>query len=465
MHINCYSTWGEALHLQCNQLTREGAKTFGAVMKEKRVLQLVDLRDNKQETSTTRHSVVAAAKSIPCHISPKEACRTSQHIIDPNLRRPKIDNYRKSFLAKPKYVSKKQITSRVSQGNKTTSESVDTKPVCSSPGVLVEINKLSLRPKSAPDRLPRSLVSTPRSIGHTNPTKSLTVRRALDSEHEFTSQRMSSNQRDSRCKQGRDLTKQMKESSTPRPKSAPHRVRTPLCPTRKTPRGKVHVKNPGFGGSVPGSVPGSARNKSHKFLSDDIAPWEQLVNRDDDVTAADARQHPCSTSPSVVNTESERKSDTSAQEEQTRRKPGRKLKKRKSRSQTLQFPNSGKATYRKVTSLVPHLGNKNMQTGPEKQKRKPKIKPNVVKRRELLFQNGIEANAAEEQEKTLPGEAVEARTTPPLVSKEQKEPLHAPVVAEEEDSQWNSFMSEMTKTLLNLNARLPHLPEVVQTEV
>lgn len=436
---------GEALHLQCNQLTREGAKIFGAVMKERRVLKLVDLRNNKQEVPTKTQSadaVVAAAKIIPCLISPKEDCRTSQQI-----QRSTIDKYRKSFLAKPKYVSMKQITGSVSQKSKTLSESIDLRPICSSPGVLVEINKLPLRPKSAPERQPRPLVGTPRISRHTNPMKSFTGRRALDSEHEFTCQKMSNNQRDLRCKQGHDL-----RESTSRPKSAPGRVRTPLCPTRKTPRVKAHVKNPGFGGSVPSS----ARSKSHKPLSDEIAPWEQLVSRDEDETAADAGQHPCSSSPSIINTESERKSDTSAQEERTRRQPGRKLKKRKGRNQTFQFPNSGKATYRTVTSLVvpPLLGNKNMQTCPEKPKRKPKIKPNVVKRRELLFQTGIEATA----------EAVEVPSTP-LVSSEQKEPLPAPVVKEEEDSQWNSFMSEMTETLLNLNARLPHLPEVVQTEV
>jgi len=268
---------------------------------------------------------------------------------------------------------------------------------------------------------------------------------------------MSNNQRDSRFKQGHDLTRNKSESSISRPKPVPDGVRTPLCTTRKTPREKLRYKNSGSGGSVPGS----ARSKSHKSMSDEIAPWEQLVSRDEDVTAANARQHPRSPSPSSIQTESERKCE--AQEEQRSRKPGRKLKKRKKRNPTVQFPSSGKATYRTVTSLVPLLGPQSMQTSTEKQKRKPKIKPNVVKRRELLFQSGIEATTAEAHEKSLTGEAVKEPTTP-LVSNEQKDQLPAPVTVEE-DSQWNSFMSEMTKALLNLNARPPNLPEIVETKV
>jgi len=433
-------------------------------MKERRVLQLVDLRDNKQKVSTTTHSADAfvAARSIPCCISPKEACRTSQHIIDPNLRRSITDKYRKSFLAKPKYVHKKRITGSVSQKRKTLTESVDLRPVCSSTGVLVEISKLPLSPIFAPEQLPKPSVGRPRIFRQTNPIKSLALGRELDSEHEFTCQRMSNNPRDLRCKHGHHLKRHMSESSTSRPKSAPARVRTPLCPTRKTPREKARGKYSGSGSSVPVS----ARDKSHKFMSDEIAPWEQHVSRDEDVTTANECQRPCSPSPSVINTESERECDTSAQEEQTRHKPGRKLKRWKNGNQTVQSPNSGKAMFRTITSMVPLLGPKDTQILPEKQKRKPKIKPNVVKRREqLLIQCGIEATTAEAQETQLTGEAVEVPITTPLVSNEQKKPLPAPVAREEDDSQWNNFMSEMTTTLLNLNARMPNLPEIVQTEV
>ena len=100
-----------------------------------------------------------------------------------------------------------------------------------------------------------------------------------------------------------------------------------------------------------------------------------------------------------------------------------------------------------------------MQTVPEKQKSKPKVKPNVVMRRKALFQNGKEGT-----EIPSTGEAEEVSTPTPLVSKQQKKPLSPPIETETEDShEWNNFISEMTKSLLNLNGtRLPHLAEVVQ---
>lgn len=436
---------GEALHLQCNQLTREGAKTFGAVMKEKRVLHLVDLRDNKQEVSTTTHSadaLVAAPKTIPCVISPKEAPK----VLDPNVRRSINEKYRKGFLAKPKYAGKKQITGSVSQKSKTLSKSISFRPVCSNPGVLVKINKLPLRPKSAPERPPKSVFGTPRIARHSNLIRSITPQRALDSEHEFPCERISNNLKKWRCKEAMDLASQNRETSTARPKSAPGR--TPLCPARRTPREKGQAKNSGSSGSVPGSA-----RKSQKSTADEIAPWDE----DGDVTAADARQNSSSPSSSTAHTQPERKSDTSTQEGHIRRKPERKIKKRKSGNQRSQFPNYTKATYRTVTALVAPLGNKNMPTCAEKPKRKPKIKPNVVKRRELLFQSGIEATA--EAHGLSTGVAMEVARTP-IVANEEKEPLPAPF-ATEEDSEWNSFMSEMTKTLLNVNVRLPPRPEIV----
>ena len=100
MHINRYPTWGEALNLQSNQLTRDGAKTFEAVMKDRRVLQIVDLRDNKQEVAAhvarSANVEAAAAKAISCPIYPKESSRTHQQTHGP------IYKYRRSFLAKPK---------------------------------------------------------------------------------------------------------------------------------------------------------------------------------------------------------------------------------------------------------------------------------------------------------------------------------------------------------------------------
>ncbi|KAG0579075.1 hypothetical protein M758_4G071800 [Ceratodon purpureus] len=284
-----------------------------------------------------------------------------------------------------------------------------------------------------------------------NPLNCFTSRR-MDLESELTSRSMLNTERSLVYKPSRDSKRQMRDSTNLRPRSSPDRMQMRLCPPRKTLRGEAYFKNPRFGASVPDS----ARNQSHKPVTDEIAPWE-------DEKTANASQHPHGTLSSKINSKG-KKSDVSAQEDKTSLPPGRKFKKRKTRSQ---FPKSRRATFRTVTSLVPLLGNKNIE---EKQKRKPKIKPNVVKRMELLFQSGREAASVDQvQEIPSTGEAEEVPTTTPLVSNENKEPLSAPVATEKEDShEWNNFMSEMTKTLLNLNGNrlpVPHLADVVQTQV
>lgn len=67
------------------------------------------------------------------------------------------------------------------------------------------------------------------------------------------------------------------------------------------------------------------------------------------------------------------------------------------------------------------------------------MKPNAVKRLELQFLNGKGCKAGDNQE------------MPPIITPlDLKRTLPSSTVTSKEDSQWNSFMSEMTMTLLNL---------------
>lgn len=423
------------MNLKSNQLTQEGAKTFEAVMKKKKVLQLVDLRDNKQV------------------IYPKEAYCSYQQTTNSNVRRSSFDRYRRNFLAKPKYVSKIHTMDSKIQKNKSARELINNRLVCISP-VQVAINKLPLRPKSAPERLYRPIITTPRFNGQLNPITNCFTNQRLDSESELTSLGLLNAQKNLKCKPSCDSKRQMIEPTTSKPKSIPKIIQRPLYSLRKTPRPKAFFKSSKCGG-----VLNSACNQSHGSLLDDIAPWE-------DQSTTNVFQHPKSTLPSKIDGES-KKIIPSIQEDKMCFQLGRKLKKSKNKSQIFQFPNSQHAIYRTITTLVPLLGSGNMQTYREKQKKKPKMKPNVVKRMELNFQSRKDVTIAKLQEIPSIGEAKEVPTTMPLVSNEHKELSFVPIAMEKTNThEWNKFMSEMTKTLLNFNGtRLPHLPEVVQTQV
>ena len=104
-----------------------------------------------------------------------------------------------------------------------------TRLACISPGaVQFAINKLPLRPR--PEHLHKPLVATPRFYSQENTL------------HCFTSRRMDSESERS-LRGSRDSNRQMRESSTARPRFASDRLR---IPQRRTTREKACFKSPSF---------------------------------------------------------------------------------------------------------------------------------------------------------------------------------------------------------------------------
>lgn len=434
----CPILYGEAplsaLNLQCNKLTREGASMFGAVMKEKKVLLLVDLRDNKLEVPTAAliSDDTAVLRDVSVPIFPKEAFSTVKPAVVSEFRDFTVDKHKKNFLAKPKtHVIRKQISGSTIHKSMAAGDSSNQRPMCRSPGVHVAINKLPLRTKSIPERFHRRLVSTPMTNRQCLYSMNNLTMLSVNFESERSSQIVSDSRKYLSCKRTCEMGRPTTAPSTLRPETAPDQSRVlGANPTRRTSKGKAYFKGSG-------SAPVSARNKSYKSASEDIAPWEQLSSRDTYMSGSTTSQKPF---PATLkkNIES-RMSGLSVLRNETCFHSGKKLKMRKKGKQIPQNPSSRQITHHTVDPLVPLLGNKSLQTCPDKQKRRAKMKPNAVKRLELQFLNGKGCKAGDNQE------------MPPIITPlDLKRTLPSSTVTSKEDSQWNSFMSEMTMTLLNL---------------
>ncbi|XP_073387612.1 uncharacterized protein [Physcomitrium patens] len=441
----CPILYGEAplsaLNLQCNKLTREGASMFGAVMKEKKVLLLVDLRDNKLEVPTAAliSDDTAVLRDVSVPIFPKEAFSTVKPAVVSEFRDFTVDKHKKNFLAKPKtHVIRKQISGSTIHKSMAAGDSSNQRPMCRSPGVHVAINKLPLRTKSIPERFHRRLVSTPMTNRQCLYSMNNLTMLSVNFESERSSQIVSDSRKYLSCKRTCEMGRPTTAPSTLRPETAPDQSRVlGANPTRRTSKGKAYFKGSG-------SAPVSARNKSYKSASEDIAPWEQLSSRDTYMSGSTTSQKPF---PATLkkNIES-RMSGLSVLRNETCFHSGKKLKMRKKGKQIPQNPSSRQITHHTVDPLVPLLGNKSLQTCPDKQKRRAKMKPNAVKRLELQFLNGKGCKAGDNQE------------MPPIITPlDLKRTLPSSTVTSKEDSQWNSFMSEMTMTLLNLKGRFDHL--------
>lgn len=403
---------GEALNLQGNHLTQEGADLFQSVMNEMKALQLVDLRDNRGQ---------APGIETPVTSFPKRPFLTkNQSASDDVLLTYKPSRYRTNFLAQPKFgYQKPQIT-------KTTYHSITPR------AAMAATLKLPLRPKSAPGRTQKLVSEDQRVHRSTNGISSTNSLPTPMTAQESIQKSISKKQRALKSMQSCTSKNKMKTylNQTHETKTTPERNESES--SNKQPEVDACTETC--------DLKTSLRPKP-------IAPSEQHANRVEDATLTSV-SYPLQAFSTNLD---KRKSEASTLEGSTHLPQTTHKKMSKKRSRLSCCP-PRQAPYRKMTSLVRLLDSRSAQAIVSEHQRRRRIRARMLNQ----FDNPPpQAKKTKSRASSIQGpqphqgihDAKHFMKPEPTSNKEK------------EETEWNSFITEMTATLLNLKGTtfvIPH---------
>lgn len=398
---------GEALNLQGNHLTQEGADLFKSVMNEMKALQLVDLRDNRGQ---------APGVESPVTSFPKGPIFTKkQSASDDVLPTYKPSRYRTDFLAQPKFdCQKPQIT-------KTTYHSITPR------AAMAAILKLPLRPESAPVRTQRLLSEDQRVHRSTNRISSINSLLTPMTAQESIQKSISGKQRAPKSMQSCTSKNKMKTSLIQTHETKTTAERNESESSNKQPEVDACTETC--------DLKTSLRPKP-------IAPSDQHANQEEDATltsVSESRSYPLQAFSTNLD---KRKSDASTLEGSTHLPQTTHKKISKNRSRLNCCP-PWQAPFRKMTSLVRLLDSRSAQAIVSAHQRRRRIRARMLNQ----FDN------PPPQPKITKSRASAIQGTQPHQGIHDAKHFMKPEPAsnkEKKEAEWNSFITEMTATLLNL---------------